>query len=115
MTSSMGILLVATGITTILPALVKFYQTKNTLITIKPAHSLQTSGIYSISRNPMYLGLLILYLGIACFKGNLWTFILIPVLVLVITHFVILKEEAYLGRTFGVDYVEYQKKVRRWI
>lgn len=110
-----GILLVTTALTILLPALILFFQTKNTLITIKPANSLQTSGIYSISRNPMYLGLLTLYMGIGCFKGNLWTFILVPLLVLIITHFVIRNEEAYLVRTFGADYAAYQKKVKRWI
>lgn len=98
-----------------MPALIKFFQTKNTLITIKPARSLQTAGIYSISRNPMYLSLLVLYMGIGCFKGNLWSFILIPLLVVIVTHFVIRNEEAYLARTFGSDYTEYQKKVKRWI
>lgn len=110
-----GIIFVLTALTILLPALIKFFQTKNTLITIKPANSLQTSGIYSISRNPMYLGLVVLYMGIGCFKGNAWSFILVPLLVLIITHFVIRKEEAYLIRTFGGDYVEYQRKVKRWI
>lgn len=110
-----GIVFVLAGLATVLPALIKFFLTRNTLITIKPAHSLQTSGIYSISRNPMYLGLLVLYMGIGFFKGNLWSFIIIPLLVLIITHFVIRKEEAYLLRTFGIEYAEYQKKVKRWI
>jgi protein-S-isoprenylcysteine O-methyltransferase Ste14 len=110
-----GVLLVITALTILLPALIIFFQTKNTLITIKPANSLQTSGIYSISRNPMYLGLLTLYMGIGCFKGNLWTFMLVPLLVLIITHFVIRKEEVYLVKAFGADYAAYQKKVKRWI
>ncbi|MBK7408095.1 MAG: isoprenylcysteine carboxylmethyltransferase family protein [Saprospirales bacterium] len=110
-----GVILILTGLTIMAPALIKFFQTKNTLITVKPANSLQTSGIYSISRNPMYLGLLILYIGIGCFKGNVWSFMLVPVVILVITNFVIQNEEKYLERAFGVDYIEYRKKVRRWI
>ncbi len=111
----MGLIFVMLGILFILPALIKFFKTKNTLITIKPANSLQTTGIYSISRNPMYLGLLSIYIGVAFFKGNYWTFILIPIVILVITYFVILKEEKYLSRTFETDYTDYKKKVRRWI
>lgn len=110
-----GIILMATALTFLFPALVKFFQTKNTLITIKPAYSLETTGIYSISRNPMYLGLVVLYMGVGCFKGNLWTFILVPLLVLIVNHFVIRNEEAYLVRAFGADYAGYRKKVKRWI
>lgn len=113
--TAFGLVFVALAFIILLPALIKFLRTKNTLITIKPANSLQTSGIYAISRNPMYLGLLMLYIGIAFLKGNLWTFIFIPLVILVITYFVILNEEKYLSRAFEKDYVEYRKKVRRWI
>jgi protein-S-isoprenylcysteine O-methyltransferase Ste14 len=98
-----------------LPAIIKFMMTKNTLITIKPANSLQTNGIYSITRNPMYLGLLFLYTGIGLLTGNLWTLILIPVLVLIINNAVIKKEEGYLERAFGQSYIDYKKKARRWV
>ena len=111
----LGVVFISIGIIMLLPALIKFFKTKNTLITIKPANSLQTSGIYSISRNPMYLGLLSLYIGIAFFIGNYWTFMLIPIVIFVVTYFVILKEEKYLDRAFGVDYNAYRQKVRRWI
>lgn len=110
-----GIVFVITGMLVLLPALIKFLRTRNTLITIKPANSLQTSGIYSVSRNPMYLGLLTLYIGMAFLKGNVWTFLFIPIVVLAVTYFVILKEERYLSRAFGIEYHEYRKKVRRWI
>ena len=110
-----GVLFTIGGLIITLPALAKFFKTKNTLITIKPANSLQTSGIYSITRNPMYLGLLNIYMGIAFFKGNWWTVILVPFVILIITYLVILKEEKYLARTFGNSYVDYRKKVRRWI
>jgi len=115
MASMCGGIFLIIGFSFVLPAVIKFFKTKNTLITIHPANSLQTLGIYTISRNPMYLGLLILYIGIAFLKGNLWTFMLIPIVILVITNMVIVKEEKYLGRTFGDSYIEYRKKVRRWI
>ncbi len=110
-----GVTFLVLGITITLPALVRFWKTRNTLVTIKPANSLQTTGIYAISRNPMYLGLLILYVAIAFFKGSLWTFIFIPLVILGITYLVIRKEEKYLNRAFGDNYVEYRNKVRRWI
>ena len=98
-----------------LPALIKFVQSKNTLITIQPASSLQTDGIYKISRNPMYLGLLFMYSGIGMLKGDWWTFILIPIIIIIVQSYVIRGEENYLQRAFGEEYAHYKKKVRRWI
>ncbi|HTK21934.1 MAG TPA: isoprenylcysteine carboxylmethyltransferase family protein [Mucilaginibacter sp.] len=111
----LGYLFVAFSIIFSLPAIVKFIRSKNTLITIKPANSLQTDGVYTITRNPMYLGLLFLYTGIAFFAGNWWTFILIPMVVIVISTYVIGREEKYLSDVFGQDYTSYKIKVRRWI
>jgi protein-S-isoprenylcysteine O-methyltransferase Ste14 len=111
----LGWILVAFSLILALPAILKFIQSHNTLITVKPANSLQTNGIYSITRNPMYLSLLFLYTGIAFFAGNWWTFILIPVVIIVITAYVIKREEKYLSDAFGQDYTAYKIKVRRWI
>jgi len=85
------------------------------LITIKPATSLQTTGIYSISRNPMYVGLMNLYIGLSFIIGNWWNFILFPALILFIQIVVIRKEEKYLEREFGTLFLQYKQKVRRWI
>ncbi len=103
------------GFAFMLPALIKFFQTKNTLIPTKPATSLETSGIYSFSRNPMYLGLLLIYIGLAFLFGNWWTFILVPILIILVNKLIIIKEERYLERSFGPAYIDYRKKVRRWI
>ncbi|MGC3945518.1 MAG: isoprenylcysteine carboxylmethyltransferase family protein [Chryseolinea sp.] len=110
-----GGVFIMSGITFLLPSLWRFLVSRNTLITIKPAHSLQTTGIYSFSRNPMYLALLCLYLGIAIFKGNLWTIAMVPVIVVIIQTYVIKKEEHYLIRAFGNEYLDYMKRVRRWL
>lgn len=106
---------IALGIFLLLTSLWRFLISKNSLIPIKPAHSLQTSGIYAVTRNPMYLALLCLYGGIAIFKGNVWTFILAPIVVIIVQAYVIRREERYLTRAFGDGYTEYMKKVRRWI
>jgi protein-S-isoprenylcysteine O-methyltransferase Ste14 len=106
---------IAAGIFLLTTSLWRFLVSKNTLIPIKPAQSLQTSGIYAITRNPMYLALICLYLGIAVFKGNVWTFVLAPIVVIIVQSYVIKKEEQYLIRAFGDLYLDYMKKVRRWI
>jgi protein-S-isoprenylcysteine O-methyltransferase Ste14 len=93
----------------------RFIRSKNTVVTIKPATSLQTTGIYAFTRNPMYLSLLLLYSGLSIFKGNWWTFILLPPIILVVQSYVIQQEEVYLRQAFGSAYEAYQQKVRRWI
>ncbi|MBS1745141.1 MAG: isoprenylcysteine carboxylmethyltransferase family protein [Bacteroidetes bacterium] len=97
------------------PALLQFLKSKNTLITVKPANTLQTSGIYSVSRNPMYISLLLIYTGLSFIIGNWWNLILLPVLIFIVQEYVIKKEEKYLGRRFGQEYAEYKSKVRRWL
>lgn len=111
----MGWLFIALGGFLIFPALRRFLVSKNTLITVKPAHSLQTTGIYAHTRNPMYMGLLLLYGGIAFFRGNWWTFFVVPLLILVVQVYIIKKEENYLQRAFGEEYNAYKKRVRAWI
>lgn len=93
----------------------QFFKSRNTLITIKPAFSLQTNGIYGITRNPMYVGLALVYLGISCLVGNWWNIILFPFLLLIVQEYIIKREEKYLERRFGQDYIKYKHKVRRWV
>lgn len=77
--------------------------------------ALVTTGAYRFSRNPGYLGMALLYAGVALLAGTLWPFVtLIPVLA-VIHYGVILREERYLARIFGDDYAAYRKDVRRWV
>jgi protein-S-isoprenylcysteine O-methyltransferase Ste14 len=98
-----------------IPALRQFFKTKNTLITIKPANTLQTTGIYSISRNPMYISLLLIYIGLSFLIGSWWNFILLPFLIMIVQEYVIKREERYLERTFGNQYSDYKSKIRRWL
>ncbi len=111
----LGTIGIMAGLLLVIPAIYQFIRTKNTLITVKPAHSLQHSGIYRFSRNPMYLGLLLLYVGLAFLIGNWWTLLFVPLLIVIVTYFVIRPEEKYLGRAFGESYRAYRRKVRRWI
>lgn len=114
-TKIVGISLLVISLFFLITSLQKFFQTKNTLILIKPASSLQTNGIYKLSRNPMYVGLAIIYLGITCFIGNWWNIILFPVLLLIIQEYIINREEQYLNRRFGQEYRNYKSKVKRWL
>jgi protein-S-isoprenylcysteine O-methyltransferase Ste14 len=93
----------------------QFIRTKNTVMTIRPANTLQTTGIYTITRNPMYQGLVFVYIGLTCIAGNWWNLILLPLLLFVVQQYVIRREESYLTREFGSIYSEYKARVRRWL
>jgi protein-S-isoprenylcysteine O-methyltransferase Ste14 len=114
-TKIVGVGLLIIALFFLLRSLIQFALSKNTLVTIMPTHSLQTNGIYNISRNPMYLGLAIAYLGISCLIGNWWNIILFPFLLLIIQQYMINREEKYLERRFGQVYLDYKSKVRRWL
>jgi protein-S-isoprenylcysteine O-methyltransferase Ste14 len=115
LTRIVGISLLAISLLFLVASLRQFFQSKNTLILIKPASSLQTNGIYHISRNPMYVGLAIVYLGVTCLAGNWWNIILFPILILIVQKYIINREEKYLIRRFGQEYLDYKTKVRRWL
>jgi protein-S-isoprenylcysteine O-methyltransferase Ste14 len=110
-----GSVIILVGLFFIFPALRQFFKTKNTLVTIKPANSLETTGIFTVSRNPMYISLMLFYIGLSFIIGNWWNFILLPFLYILIQEYVIKREERYLDRRFGQQYLDYKSKVRRWL
>jgi protein-S-isoprenylcysteine O-methyltransferase Ste14 len=83
--------------------------------TDQPVPRLITDGPFRYTRNPGYLGLALLYAGIAVLRNALWTILLLPVVVYVIQREVIGREERYLERTFGEEYLAYKARVRRWV
>jgi protein-S-isoprenylcysteine O-methyltransferase Ste14 len=109
--------LVATGLVMGISGVVTFRKAKTTIDPTKPytASSLVTRGVYSVSRNPMYLGGLIILLGWAVFLVSALAFFLLPAYVLYINRFQIKPEERALKSLFGDAYVDYQSRVRRWV
>ena len=114
-TKVIGIIFIISALFFLARSLRQFFQTKNTVILIKPATSLQTTGIYGITRNPMYVGMVLIYLGITCLLGNWWNIILFPLLFLIVQEYIIKHEERYLETEFGQTYIDYKKTVRRWL
>ena len=82
---------------------------------LEKVSSLVTSGIYQYSRNPMYLGLVLILLGWAFYLSHFLSFVLLPVFILYMTRFQIQPEEEMMARKFGKTYQAYLNKVRRWI
>lgn len=81
----------------------------------KPTTALVTDGPFRFSRNPMYLGFSLIYLAVALSIGSGWTLALFPVVLLVMHHGVIQREERYLERRYGEAYRDYRRRVRRWL
>jgi protein-S-isoprenylcysteine O-methyltransferase Ste14 len=92
-----------------------FRRTGTSMVPIKPSMALVVRGPYRLTRNPMYLSLLCLYLAVALWFGVVWALILIPLVVLAVQRLVIRKEERYLEQKFGDAYRHYRAQVRRWI
>jgi len=74
-----------------------------------------TTGIFTRTRNPMYLGMALLLIGAGIASANPWLILMGPLLLVYFTFRVVNREEAYLEALFGDEYRAYRKRVRRWI
>jgi len=86
-----------------------------TLDVNKPVSSLVQDGPFRYSRNPGYLSLAMIYAGIATLRNALWAILLLPLVLVVTKRELIEREERYLERTFGEEYLAYKRRVRRWV
>jgi protein-S-isoprenylcysteine O-methyltransferase Ste14 len=80
-----------------------------------PTTALVVDGIYGRTRNPLYLGTTLVYVGLSVAAGSLWAILLMVPLLWVINVGVIAREERYLERKFGDAYRDYKARVRRWV
>src|SRR5690349_15063198 len=110
-----GFALVVIGFLLGLGAALTFRRARTTLDPYHPVSSIVTSGIYSFSRNPIYLGFLLMVIGIPLVGGTYWGIILAPIFILLCNRLVIEHEEAYLAKKFGQTYLNYKSGVRRWL
>jgi protein-S-isoprenylcysteine O-methyltransferase Ste14 len=113
----LAIILAAAAIAISIAGVTTFARAKTTVNPTTPeaSSSLVTWGIYSFTRNPMYLGLLLLLTAWAVYLSNPFPFLLVPVYMLYINRFQIAPEEHALASLFGSDFTTYQSRVRRWI
>ncbi|MEO7126737.1 MAG: isoprenylcysteine carboxylmethyltransferase family protein [Nakamurella sp.] len=88
---------------------------RTTIVPHRPVSALLTGGAYRISRNPMYSGLAIAYVGASIFTGTWWPLITWPLAMIAIRVLVIGPEERYLTTRFGRPYLGYLTRTRRWI
>jgi protein-S-isoprenylcysteine O-methyltransferase Ste14 len=96
-------------------AMRRFQRAGTALPPFRPTSAIVTDGPYRFSRNPIYIGMAALYVGLAVAFDAIWALILLPVVLLVIRFYVIAREERYLETKFGEEYLSYKRSVRRWI
>lgn len=92
-----------------------FSRAATPLPTNQPARVLVTTGIYRWTRNPIYLGFFLVYGGIGVAAQSPWILILTLPLAIAVRYGVVAREEVYLERRFGDAYLDYKRRVRRWL
>ena len=92
-----------------------FARRRTGLLPGQPTAEMIEEGPYRLSRNPLYVGLLVLYLGVALLLPSVWAIVLFPVAVALLLWGAILPEERFLHERFGAPYDAYRRRVRRWL
>jgi protein-S-isoprenylcysteine O-methyltransferase Ste14 len=110
-----GLALLALGILLLAAGLLQFRRHGTPVPPHRPTTALVTTGVYRISRNPLYLALTALYLGIGLLLPSLPVLVLVLPVLVAMRYGVIAREERYLEGKFGDAYRDYKTRVRRWL
>jgi protein-S-isoprenylcysteine O-methyltransferase Ste14 len=112
-----AVVIALAGIAFNITGITSFRQAQTTINPMKPesASSLVSSGIYRVTRNPMYVGFLFMLMAWAAFLSSPWTLLGPLAFFLYISRFQIAPEERVLSRLFGTEYTAYKTRVRRWL
>lgn len=108
-------ILIGGGIILAVLAAVEFRRYRTTIIPHETPSAMVQSGIYKRSRNPIYVGDVLIFAGLVLRFDAVLSLVLIPVFVWVLERRFILPEEDRLRRTFRADFARYERKTRRWI
>ena len=116
-TDIISIITLFIGLIFIISAVIQFINRKTTVNPTKPhkTSTLVITGTYKITRNPMYLGMLLIIISFALYNVSIISIILIPLFIFYINKFQIEPEEFEMRKKFGKEYEDYCKKVDRWI
>ena len=112
---SAGFALIAVGLVMFALAVREFIKAGTSVETRKPTTVILTSGPFRFSRNPIYVAHSLVYLGIGGAADSLWVLALLVPALVVMRYGVVSREERYLERKFGEEYLRYKASVRRWV
>lgn len=113
--AGLAVVLIALSVLLVAPAVMRFRKADTPFDVRKPATTLITDGPYRYSRNPGYVALTLLYLGLGVLFSSGWVCVLVVPTVVIINVAVVRKEEQHLESRFGEDYLRYKSTVRRWL
>lgn len=115
--SLLAVIIFIIGIAIIAVGGYSFRKANTTVNPTQPENAtrLVRTGIYRISRNPMYIGFFLWLLACAVFIGNVLNLFLLPVFVILVNKLYILPEEKALQKLFDSEFLNYKKQVRRWL
>jgi protein-S-isoprenylcysteine O-methyltransferase Ste14 len=111
----LGLGLTALGFVLGVLSLIEFKRVRASSDPKKPTSVLVTSGVYRFTRNPIYLGFVLMLIGLPLTMGNYWGIILVLPLATFMKNMIIKHEEAYLEKEFKSQFAEYCSRVRRWL
>ena len=111
----LGVLLISVAGPLVLSTVFVMRRAQTTFDVQKSTTSIVTEGPFRFSRNPAYLALTLLYIGIASLINSIWVLLMVVPTVIVMQRGVIEREERYLERKFGEEYLRYKEQARRWI
>lgn len=112
---NIGFILTFIGFLLGVAAFLEFRKARTTLDPHGSAKQVVTSGIYRFTRNPIYLGFLLMVIGLPLNSGLIWGVIVAPFYIMLTDRLVIEHEEAYLQKKFKDQYTVYRSRVRRWL
>lgn len=111
----LGVALTAAGLGLMAWGILTFRAAKTAILPHRSASGIVTHGPYRFTRNPMYVGMTVVYLGLSLLVRSVWPLLLLPVVIAMLVHLVIRREEAYLVSAFRDEYDAYRGRVRRWL
>jgi protein-S-isoprenylcysteine O-methyltransferase Ste14 len=110
-----GVIVLAAGLALDLVSLALFLRAQTSPIPFRPARAIVAAGPYRFTRNPMYLGMTLTVAGLGLVADVGWLLVSALAAALVVDRAVIPREEAYLERRFGAAWLDYRRRVRRWL
>lgn len=112
---TIGVALLGLGFILGLSAFVQFWRKHTSVMPYSPTTAIIQSGPFRLTRNPLYVAMTLLYVGVALIMNAAWPLLLLPLVLLIVHRGVIQREERYLEQKFGDEYISYKSRVRRWI
>src|SRR6185437_12734160 len=110
----LGLVLILLALLLVRWSVQTFRKARTNILTNQSATTIVSTGPFAFSRNPIYIGGLVGMIGFAIAADSLWFLVALVVIAFVLRYGVIAREETYLERKFGAQYLEYKTKVRRW-